>query len=144
MEHDAIFFFSEGIDFEVQEPERVAAWLTRLAEEKGRDIETLNYIFLSDEALHAMNVEHLGHDDYTDIISFPLHDGPDDPLLCDFFISVDRVQDNATELGIPFKDELHRVMAHGLLHMLGYDDIEDEAEIEMRGAEDYALSLRGF
>ena len=51
MEHDAIFFFSEGIDFEVQEPERVAAWLTRLAEEKGRDIETLNYIFLSDEAL---------------------------------------------------------------------------------------------
>jgi probable rRNA maturation factor len=144
MENDSIFFFSEGIDFEVQEPARVAAWLTLLAEEKGRSIETLNYIFLSDEALHAMNVEHLGHDDYTDIISFPLHDGPDDPLLCDFFISVERVQDNASELGIPFKDELHRVMAHGLLHMLGYDDIEDEAEIEMRGAEDYALSLRGF
>jgi rRNA maturation RNase YbeY len=144
METEHIFFFSEGIDFEVHEPARVAAWLTRLATEKGREIETLNYIFLSDEDLHAMNVEHLGHDDYTDIISFPLHDDDTQPLLCDFFISVDRVQDNAQDLGIPFKDELHRVMAHGLLHMLGYNDIEDEEELQMRAAEDYALSLRGF
>jgi probable rRNA maturation factor len=144
MENEHIFFFSEGVDFEVHEPARVCAWLTRLAREKGREIETLNYVFLSDEDLHEMNVQHLGHHDYTDIISFPLHDGPDDALLCDFFISVDRIQDNAKEFGVPFKDELHRVMAHGLLHMLGYNDIEDEEERQMRAAEDYALSLRGF
>jgi probable rRNA maturation factor len=144
MESESIFFFSEGIDFEVQEPELVAAWLKKLAAEKGRRIDTLNYVFLSDEGLHQINVEHLGHDDYTDIISFPLHDGSEDPLLCDFFISVERIQDNAVGLGLTFKDELHRVMAHGLLHMLGYDDVEDDAETEMRAAEDYALSLRGF
>jgi rRNA maturation RNase YbeY len=88
-------------------------------------------------------VEYLNHDTLTDIITF---DNADDSevLEGDIFISVERVADNAKDLNISFRDELHRVMIHGVLHLLGYHDKDLLSQTAMRRKEDYCLSLRGF
>jgi rRNA maturation RNase YbeY len=99
---------------------------------------------LSDEALWRMNVEHLNHDTYTDIITFVLNEPEETELLVDMYISVERVQENAKTLGIEFRNELHRVMVHGMLHAMGMTDKDPESEAAMREAEDLALSLREF
>lgn len=140
----AIFYFAEGIDFELQQQAQISTWLKDIVSSNGREIESLNYIFVSDEGLYTINKTYLNHDTYTDIITFPLHEGEDDALTGDIFISVDRVRENAAEFSASFEDELHRVMVHGVLHMLGHSDLDDESEAEMRKAEDFALSLRRF
>jgi probable rRNA maturation factor len=90
-----------------------------------------------------MNVEYLAHDTLTDIITFDNSDDAD-ILEGDIFISVDRVKENAHDLGITFRDELHRVMIHGVLHLLGYQDKDLLSQTAMRKKEDYCLSLRAF
>ena len=103
----------------------------------------LTYIFCSDEYLHKLNVEYLDHDTLTDVITFDNADDSD-ILEGDIFISVERVAENAKELGHSFRDELHRVMIHGVLHLLGYHDKDLLAQTAMRKKEDYCLSLRTF
>lgn len=137
-----IEFENHEIDFQLQQQESVQHWLLLLVREAGQTLAQLNYVFMSDEALLALNREYLDHDYYTDILTFPYH-APGDPILSDIYISVDRVRDNAQELGISFEDELHRVMVHGLLHLLGYDDHSDADRAAMRRAEDQALAQRG-
>jgi rRNA maturation RNase YbeY len=88
-----------------------------------------------------MNNQHLQHDYYTDILTFA-YEG--NPIQGDIYISVDRVKDNADKLNSSFDDELHRVMAHGILHIIGYDDHEESDIKQMREAEDDALSSRDF
>jgi probable rRNA maturation factor len=139
-----ISFFSQEIEFQLADEESVSAWLVDIAAHEGRLIGELNYVFVDDEQLASMNEELLQHDTYTDILTFPLHEPGDEMIFGDIFISVDRVRENAKDFGQSFKDELHRVMAHGVLHMLGHDDLDDESEAEMRVAEDFALSLRRF
>ncbi|MDP5169450.1 MAG: rRNA maturation RNase YbeY [Bacteroidia bacterium] len=140
---EQIFFFSEETDFELLNQEAVAAWLGGLISAAGAELESISYIFCSDDYLLEINKEHLDHDYYTDIITFPLHD-EGAPIMSDIFVSVDRVADNAEQLGISFKDELHRVMAHGILHLLGHDDHDPEKVLLMRAAEENALSQRDF
>lgn len=115
------------------------SWLNNVARKGGRFIENISYIFCSDEYLLDMNIRYLGHDYYTDIITFPYHEG--DQLSGDMFISVDRVRDNAAEYGVDFETELRRVMVHGLLHLMGYGDKTAEDVLIMRAKEDECLQM---
>lgn len=135
----AIHFFSEEITFAVKHKSILKTWLKQLVlEYEGKKLGSLNYIFCSDEYLLTMNQEHLQHDYYTDIITF---DNSDDEVVIsgDLFISVDRVTDNAAILQVAFEKEFYRVLAHGLLHLLGFGD-KNPAEVEiMRSKEDEAI-----
>lgn len=99
----------------------------------------LNFVFVSDERLLEMNRQFLGHDYFTDILTFENAEGDD--LSGDIFISVDRVRENADLYGDGFEWELRRVMAHGLLHLLGFSDKSEAETKEMRKAEDLSLKL---
>jgi len=101
----------------------------------------LQYVFCSDEYLHAMNLDFLKHDTYTDIITFDLSDDPLNLIEGEIYISVDRVAANATDLGLPFEEEALRVIFHGALHLCGYGDKTKAAKTEMRAREDYYLDL---
>jgi len=132
-------FFSEDTDFEAGRQDALREWVGRVIAQEGRIAGAVNFIFCSDEYLLRMNIDHLGHDFYTDIITFDYCDGP--VVSGDLFISVDRVRENAAGLNIPFDDELHRVMIHGILHLLGLKDKSEEDERMMRLREDECLRL---
>ncbi|MCB2380119.1 rRNA maturation RNase YbeY [Hymenobacter sp. BT635] len=142
-ESDGIEFLVEDVDFELAEAEALTSWIERIAQVHEHKIVQLTYIFCSDEYLHRVNVEYLDHDTYTDVITF---DNADDADIIegDIFISVERVRENAQQLGVTFHDELHRVMIHGVLHLLGYADKDLLSQTAMRKKEDYCLSLRTF
>ena len=97
-------------------------------------------IFCSDEYLLDVNRKYLNHDYYTDIITFDYCEGP--VLSGDLFISVDSVRENASVYGTEFADELNRVIVHGLLHLMGYDDHTEDDIATMRAKENYYLSQR--
>jgi rRNA maturation RNase YbeY len=116
-------------------------WLQNIVQAEGNfKIGELNYIFCTDEELLEVNKEHLNHDYYTDIITFDMAEY-DDEIAGDIYVSIDRIIDHAQSLGEGFERELSRVLAHGVLHLCGYDD-KAEAEIpKMRAAEERAISL---
>ncbi len=97
----------------------------------------INYIFCSDESLLAVNQQYLQHDYYTDIITFPYES--ESGIASDIFISVDRIKDHANEFGQGFEHELHRIVFHGALHLVGFDDKEPELKAEMTKKEDEYL-----
>jgi probable rRNA maturation factor len=143
-EAPGIEFIVEDVqEFFLQDAEELVAWVERVAVVHEYRIAQLTFIFCSDEYLHRLNVEYLNHDTLTDIITFDNADDAD-VLEGDIFISVERVQDNAKDLGVTFRDELHRVMIHGVLHLLGYHDKDLLSQTAMRRKEDYCLSLRTF
>jgi probable rRNA maturation factor len=117
----------------------LAKKLIEIANSYGATIETLTYIFCSDEFLLEINKEHLNHDYYTDIITFPYQQGK--VIESDIFISVDRVRDNAREFEIEESLEFYRVIAHGLLHLIGFSDKTEDDTAKMRAAEDQAIAL---
>ena len=135
-----IEFVSHEIDFILPQQESVRSWLLFFLKEKQCPLDSITYIFLSDDSLLKINQEHLQHDYYTDIITFPYHN-PGEPVFSDIYISLDRVKENAQLRGLDLYEELHRVMVHGILHLLGYDDHTEEDVLAMRSAEDRALSL---
>lgn len=137
---DLIQFFTEEIDFTLTNPSRISNWLLEISNNHQKQVETINYIFCSDEHLLSINQEYLDHDYYTDIITFD-NSTEESMILSDIFISIDRVRENASNQKIPFHDELHRVLAHGLLHLLGFKDKEDDEQTLMRQKEDTCLSL---
>lgn len=99
----------------------------------------LTYIFCSDDYLLEINKSHLQHNYYTDIITFDLSDTPS-KITGEIYISTDRVRDNATTLEVSIKEELHRVIFHGALHLCGYKDKTVNHAKEMRAAEDKYLN----
>ena len=113
-------------------------YLKHLSKLEKHSIDTINYIFCTDEYLLKVNQDYLKHDTYTDIITFQLST-KGQPLLSDIYISVDRVKDNALQHHTSFSKELHRVIFHGLLHLCGYKDKSKVDIIKMREAEDKAL-----
>jgi len=139
-----ISFFVEDIEFELGEPDLVRQWVEMTADKYGHTIRQLDFIFCSDLYLLKLNKDYLDHDDYTDILTFPYHDSGAKELIGDIYISVERVGENAVNLKESFVDELHRVMIHGVLHMVGFDDKTMDLKLEMRKAENVALSLRMF
>lgn len=100
------------------------------------------YVFSDDEFLHKINKEYLRHNTYTDIITFDLSEN--DSLDGEIYISLDRVKENAQNFNVKFTDEIHRVMVHGILHLLGYNDKTPSQKRKMKAKEDFYLSLRDF
>jgi rRNA maturation RNase YbeY len=136
----AVHFFSEDIDFELPEKLRRKRWLKQLAADAGFRIKELNYVFCSDEYLYQMNVDYLNHNTYTDIITFDNSEKAKE-LEGDIFISVDRVRENAKSIQVEEEVELTRVLAHGLLHLMGYKDKAKEEASLMRSKEEEAIEL---
>lgn len=118
---------------------RLKSFLASTAESSKRPLGSLNIIFCSDEHLLGINRDFLQHDYYTDIITFDLSASSKAPLEAELYISVDRVKENATTLGQPFYRELHRVIFHGLLHLLGYKDKQKKDQALMREMEERLL-----
>ncbi len=134
------FFFQDTLPFD-NKTKATVDWIIKIVKEHKFTLSSLNYIFCTDEQLHKINLEHLDHDTYTDIITF---DHSDEGLVLesDIYISLDRIKENATELGTNFDEELHRVMIHGVLHLIGYNDKTVEEKKKMRQKENTCLSLR--
>lgn len=130
-------FHFEDVEFDLPDQQALVEWLLNIATEENKPVYELTYIFTSDEYLRQINIEHLQHDYYTDVITFPY---AADAVHGDVFISSERVADNARELGVPFFQELSRVMAHGLLHLAGYGDKTPEEAHTMRAKEDHYLA----
>lgn len=105
-----------------------------------RTIGDINIIFCSDNYILDVNVKYLQHDYFTDIITFDYCEG--NILSGDLFISIDSVRENALEYCTDFNEELHRVIVHGVLHLIGYDDHSEQEKKVMREKEDYYLNLR--
>jgi rRNA maturation RNase YbeY len=136
-----IEFYSEEVE-ELQQQEELSGWISDIIVREGCKEGDLTYIFCSDDYLLDINVKYLKHNYLTDVISFDYSLGK--TISGDIFISDDRVRENAVSFSKSFKDELHRVMAHGLLHFSGYNDKTEEELLLMRNKEDYYLSLRTF
>lgn len=136
----SVNFFVEEIDFDLDDQKIISQWLEKIATKYDSSIREINYIFCSDDYLLQINKEYLNHDYYTDIITF---DNAEEEGLIegDIFISIDRVNDNAFQLKIAFREELHRVIVHGLLHLLGFGDKSDAEKKVMREKENACLSL---
>lgn len=130
-------FHFEDVAFEMPDTGRLMAWLSDVAQEEGKSLVEVTYVFCSDERLREINVEFLDHDYYTDIITFPY---ADDRIHGDIFISSERVADNAKTLGVGFEHELCRVLVHGVLHLAGYSDKTPDEERAMRAREDHYLA----
>lgn len=142
LEHPSIQFDTEELSFQLDRPDDIASWIKVVIETHHGRLGQLQYVFCSDTYLHKLNVEHLKHDTLTDIITFPYQEPP--VVEGDIFISVDRVRENAELAGTFFLDELHRVIIHGVLHLLGYADKSHQEQQIMRSLEDKALELREF
>ena len=136
----AIRFFSENISYQLNEQEKVMTWLSTVIKSKGKLLSNINYIFCDDEYLIDINQKYLGHDTYTDIITFDNSEKKNE-LEADIYISVERVKENAEKFDIENDEELRRVMVHGILHLCGLQDkLDDEKEI-MRVNEDECLEI---
>ena len=134
----------DAIDVQVPplDEHRLADWLSDTAGRYGFSIASYTCVFCSDSALHAMNVERLDHDTLTDIITFDLRDDVTASVIVgECYISLDRIYDNARELGVETDLELRRVIVHGVLHLCGLGDKTAEDAKLMRAAEDEALAL---
>jgi probable rRNA maturation factor len=136
----AIHFFSEEIPYTLKEKLNRKRWLTKIATNAGFKIKELNYVFCSDEYLYQMNRDYLKHDTYTDIITFDNSEKKDD-IEGDIFISIDRVRENAKTLAQEAETEMNRVLAHGLLHLMGYKDKTQEEAALMRLKEEESIKL---
>ena len=139
MPESPINFFNEDVVFILKNKTLLRSWLTRCAFAEKKKIDALNFIFCSDPFLKKINNQYLNHNYFTDIITFPTADPGMKTISGDIYISIDRVKDNAAQYGVKFSEELHRVMAHGLLHLCGYGDKTEAEKIKMRKAEDGCL-----
>jgi len=136
-----IHFFQEEVSFQLSHPDILKGWISTIIQNAKQSFDTINFIYCSDNYLLEINKEYLDHDYYTDIITFDNKEDDDSALDADIFISIDRVKENATQLNLPFEQELHRVMVHGILHLLGHKDKTEEQKNEMRESEEASLSL---
>lgn len=120
------------------DPDKVRSWITAVVEDAGYRVGALHYYFCSDETLLAINRQRLGHDFYTDIVTFPATE-PDKLVSSEFCISLDRVADNAQSFGRTYESELLRVIIHGVLHLIGFDDLTETDRNRMRAKEEECL-----
>ncbi|MGN0199422.1 MAG: rRNA maturation RNase YbeY [Candidatus Cryptobacteroides sp.] len=135
-----IRYFCEDIRFTYKNKLANNRWLKMVAGSEIRKIGDINIIFCSDNYILDVNMKYLQHDYFTDIITFDYCEGK--VLSGDLFISVDSVRENSIEFGTDFEEELHRVIVHGVLHLIGYDDHTEEDKNLMRQKENYYLQMR--
>lgn len=137
----SVFFFSEKTRFKLPNPRKTSGWIKKVIRAEGKELSSLNIIFCSDSYLSRINLQYLNHKTLTDIITFD-HSDYEGLIAGDIFISIPRVKENAKKFNCPFDIELHRVIVHGALHLLGYNDKSGRQKAEMRKKEDAYLSLR--
>ena len=135
-----VSYFFEETDFKFKNRRLNNAWLKTVAGSEIKKLGDINIIFCSDNYILDVNQRYLQHDYFTDIITFDYCEG--DVLSGDLFISVDSVRENSVFYGTDFENELNRVIVHGLLHLIGYDDHTDEDIRTMREKENYYLEIR--
>ncbi|MBK6936138.1 MAG: rRNA maturation RNase YbeY [Chitinophagaceae bacterium] len=133
-----VCFFFEKRDFSLANRTQLKRFIARIFSRHKRQLASLNYIFCSDKRLLEINRQFLQHNFLTDIITFELSVGG--PIEAEIYISIDRVRDNAEELRVSFKSELHRVMFHGVLHLCGHGDKGEEQEQNMRKMENLYMN----
>ena len=136
----AINYFSEKIRFKLANSKRTTSWIKSVIKKEGAKINSLNYIFCSDDYLREVNIQYLNHKTFTDIITFN-YNPTEREIEGEIYISVDRVRENAETFKTDFKIELHRVIIHGVLHLLGFNDKTKTEKSLMREKEDTYLSL---
>jgi probable rRNA maturation factor len=134
-----INFFSESIPFQLKNKTNIRKWLLKCAGAEKKSVGELNYIFCNDRFLRKMNKQFLAHDYFTDIITFPSTEPGKKFIGGDIFISIDRVRDNSKTFKVTVNEELYRVMAHGLLHLCGYNDKTEKESKVMRKKETICL-----
>jgi probable rRNA maturation factor len=139
----AITFHEEDITYKLKNKTAVRKWITDTIKAEGYSLRELTYIFCTDEYLLQINRQYLDHDTYTDIITF---DNSEDKgiIVGDIFISIERIRENAARFGVTDVQELHRVIIHGTLHLLGYKDKSVADKKKMTLKEDFYLDKRGF
>jgi probable rRNA maturation factor len=139
----AISFFEEDIAYKLKDKTKVRKWIIDTIVAEGYKLDELTYVFCSDEYLLSINQQYLNHDTYTDIITF---DNSDEKgvITGDIFISIPRIMENAATFKVSPTDELHRVIIHGALHLLGYLDKKPADKQKMTEKEDYYLAKRQF
>ncbi|MDD6253208.1 MAG: rRNA maturation RNase YbeY [Bacteroidales bacterium] len=135
-----ISYFFQDVDFKFNKRKLNNQWLRMVAESEIRRIGDVNIIFCSDNYILDINLKYLRHDYFTDIITFDYCEK--NILSGDLFISIDSVRENSVLYNSDFDDELHRVIVHGILHLIGYDDLTDEEQNIMRQKENYYLDMR--
>ena len=135
-----ISYFNEDIVFQFKGKQLNNRWLRLVAESEIKRLGDISIIFCSDNYILDINLKYLQHDYFTDIITFDYCEGA--ILNGDLFISIDSVRENAEFYGVEFQDELDRVIVHGILHLIGYDDHTDEDIKTMREKENYYISLK--
>lgn len=131
--------FSYECDFRLESENQYSHWVNRVMISERVKSNTINYIFCEDRYLLGINQKHLNHDTLTDIITFDYSEGQ--VLSGDIFISVERVKENAKIYSKSFQNELLRVMAHGILHLMGFNDKTKEEVLEMRHKEEEKIKL---
>jgi rRNA maturation RNase YbeY len=138
-----IYFHTENIAFILKHKQLLKRWITQTVESKRKQTGEINFIFCSDDYLLSINQQYLQHDTLTDIITFDYSKGLKNvPISGDIFISVERVKENAARFSKTIEDELHRIMIHGVLHLLGYKDKTKADKQEMTRQEDLYLKKR--
>lgn len=135
-----INYFSQKPRFKLQDPKKVSSWIKKTIKKEGALLISLNYIFCTDEYLREINIQFLRHKTFTDIITFN-YNPSETEIEGEIYISIDRVRENAKTYKTDFLAELNRVMIHGVLHLLGYNDKSKSEKKSMREKEDSYLSL---
>ncbi len=134
-----ISFQNLSISFKLKDKTKLKLWIKSIVDKEKHTLGALNYIFCSDDELLEINIKHLNHNTFTDIITFDYTEA--EKISSDLFISIDRVNENSKKFNTTFENELHRVMIHGVLHLCGYKDkTKLDAEL-MRKKENWALKL---
>ncbi|HBI39370.1 MAG TPA: rRNA maturation RNase YbeY [Tenacibaculum sp.] len=131
--------FNYEIDFKLTNEKNTSSWIQECIRNEAGSLGEINYIFCDDSYLHKINVEFLQHDTLTDVISFDYTLGKE--INGDIFISIERVKENASIFNVPFENELHRVIIHGVLHFLGFKDKTDKEKEIMREKENECLVI---
>jgi rRNA maturation RNase YbeY len=135
-----IYFFTEEIKFNLPEKKNTKNWINSIISNENKISGNLNFIFCSDKYLHSLNKKYLNHNTLTDIITFDYSEMLND-ITGDIYISIDRVRENAAKFKCEFSTELYRVISHGVLHLIGYNDTTSKEALIIRQKEDYYLSL---
>lgn len=136
-----ITYNADGVRIPKIKKRETTAWIKTVASTYGKRVGEIGYMFVGDEQILAVNREYLGHDYYTDIITFDYDEG--DVINGDIVISLDTVRSNAEQLGKTYEEELYRVIIHGILHLCGINDKGPGEREIMEAAENRALSIRG-
>lgn len=141
MSDKTIHFFQEDISYRLQKKDKLRQWLDRVITSENESYHDLNIILCTDEYLHNLNHTYLSKDDLTDVLAFDFSEN-EHVVSGDIYISLPRVRENAVKFKVRIKDEIHRVIVHGILHLIGYSDKRSRDRQRMTEKENLYLSLR--